>query len=261
MITRNPFSRYDLSIKPNDYVLEVGPGHNPSFRANVITEKYLLDNYNRCGDLHIFPHQKLVHAAGEELPFNDKSFDYVICNQVLEHADDPARFINEITRVSKKGYIETPNLIGEFLFPKESHKWVILYIDNKLVFYDKSKMPGNYKCDYGEVFLNYLPYQSLPYKTLWYTEGDMMINRCEWEGSVDYIVNPEDDYYLSFFTEKWDRAKAEKIFPPRSVKSELIHTLKALRFMKKEKKIRKNTPTPLSFEEYIDLPGITIPKL
>lgn len=250
MITRNPLSRHDLHINTKDYVLEVGPGHNPTYRANVISEKFLLDNYNRCGDLHIYPHQKLVHAPGEDLPFKDKEFDYVICNQVLEHADDPAKFISEITRVSKRGYVETPSLIGEFLFPKESHRWVILYIDNKLVFFEKSKMENNYKCDYGEIFLNYLPYQSLPYKSLWFTDGDLMINRCEWKDSIDFIVNPEDDYYLSFFTQKWDRAMAEKIFPPRSSKVELSRTWKAFKQIIKEKRLQKSTPLPLSYDEY-----------
>ena len=33
--------------------------------------------------------------------------------------------------MSKRGYIETPSLLGEFLFPKQSHKWVILDIDDK----------------------------------------------------------------------------------------------------------------------------------
>ena len=28
------------------------------------------------------------------------------------------------------------------------------------------------KNDYGELFLNYLPFQSLPYKLLWLTEGE-----------------------------------------------------------------------------------------
>ena len=33
---RTPIDRYDLNIKKSDYVLEVGSGHNPSYRANVI---------------------------------------------------------------------------------------------------------------------------------------------------------------------------------------------------------------------------------
>ena len=39
MITRIPYDRDDLKIGKKDKVLEVGPGHNPTFRANVIVEQ------------------------------------------------------------------------------------------------------------------------------------------------------------------------------------------------------------------------------
>ena len=159
MKVSTPKSRQDLHIKRRDRVLEVGPGNRPSFRANVLVEKFLGDDTHRCGGLRIFPHQQLVNAAAEALPFADKEFDYVICNQVLEHSDDPAQFLREVMRVGKAGYIETPSLLGEWLFPKKSHRWVVLNIGDKLVLYDKRRVPGNYANDYGELFLNYLPYQ------------------------------------------------------------------------------------------------------
>ena len=195
MKTDSPYDRGDIHINKNDKVLEIGPGHNPTYRSNVIAEKFIDTNYHRCGDVKIYPHQTFVHADGENLPFKDKEFDYVICNQVLEHVEHPEAFVKELCRVARRGYIETPSLLGEYLFPKKSHKWVILDIDNKLVFYEKNKMPGNYENDYGELFLNYLPFQSLPYKLLWLTEGDITLNRYEWKDEVEILVNPEDEYY------------------------------------------------------------------
>ena len=118
MKVSTPKSRQDLHIKRHDRVLEVGPGNRPTFRADVLVEKFLGDDTHRRGGLRIFPHQQLVNAAAEALPFADKEFDYVICNQVLEHSDDPAQFLREVTRVGKAGYIETPSLLGEWLFPK-----------------------------------------------------------------------------------------------------------------------------------------------
>lgn len=151
MKVSTPKSRQDLHIKRRDRVLEVGPGNRPSFRANVLVEKFLGDDTHRCGGLRIFPHQQLVNAAAEALPFADKEFDYVICNQVLEHSDDPAQFLREVMRVGKAGYIETPSLLGEWLFPKKSHRWVVLNIGDKLFLYDKRRVPGNYANDYGEL--------------------------------------------------------------------------------------------------------------
>lgn len=228
MRSRKPIDRWDLSIYRKDRVLEIGSGHNPFYRSNIIVDKYIDDNTHRCGNIKIYPHQHFIHADGEHLPFEDKEFDYVICNQVLEHVENPQIFIQEICRVGKRGYLETPSLIGEFLFPKESHKWVILDIDNKLVLYEKELMPGNYANNYGELFLNYLPYQSLAYKILGLSEGDLMINRYEWEDNIDMVVNPQDEYYLSFFTRKWDRNMVEKLFPPRGVYHEIKMTCFAI---------------------------------
>jgi SAM-dependent methyltransferase len=40
---------------------------------------------------------------GEIFPFDDNSFDSVLCNQVLEHVFNPERFLSEIHRVLKPG--------------------------------------------------------------------------------------------------------------------------------------------------------------
>ncbi|MCA1594146.1 MAG: class I SAM-dependent methyltransferase [Acidobacteria bacterium] len=42
-------------------------------------------------------------AAGEALPFADKSFDVVLCDNVVDHAEDPRRIVSEIARVLATG--------------------------------------------------------------------------------------------------------------------------------------------------------------
>lgn len=252
MITRQPIDRGDLKIGRKARVLEIGSGHRPMYRSDVLIDKYAEDDSHRCGHIRIYPHQRFIHAKGEELPFADKEFDYVICNQVLEHAEDPARFISEITRVGRRGYIEVPSMPGELMFPKEAHKWVILLIDGKLVFFEKSRMPGNYRNNYGELFLNYLPYQSLPYKILKYSEPNLLVIRIEWSESVEILVNPEEEQYSRFFTDKWDRRMTEQLFPPRSAMAELRQTIRAGIYIFREKitdKFRKRT-APISLEDY-----------
>lgn len=254
MITYNPYDRDDLKISKKERVLEVGSGHSPTFRANVIVDRFVDTNFHRCGDIKIYPHQSFINANGETLPFKDKEFDYVICNQVLEHADDPAKFIREQCRVAKRGYMKTPSLLGEFLFPKKSHKWIILYLDNKLILFEKSKMPGNYENNYGELFLNYLPYQSLTYKLLWLTEGDLMLNRCEWKDDIDFIVNPTDEKYTSFFTKPWSRQMVEQLYPRRSAVKEIKKIAGATYYLLKTK-VRNKTHkhVPIALEEYMEL--------
>jgi len=48
------------------------------------------------------PHADLKGPV-EQLPVEDGSFDVVLCNQVLEHCDDPARAVSELRRVTAPG--------------------------------------------------------------------------------------------------------------------------------------------------------------
>jgi glycosyltransferase involved in cell wall biosynthesis/SAM-dependent methyltransferase len=44
-----------------------------------------------------------VAAYGERLPFADKTFDFVLCDNVVDHAEFPARIVSEIARVLVPG--------------------------------------------------------------------------------------------------------------------------------------------------------------
>jgi SAM-dependent methyltransferase len=45
---------------------------------------------------------KAVQASVEKLPFDDKSFDYLICFETLEHVPNPIHTIDELVRVGKQ---------------------------------------------------------------------------------------------------------------------------------------------------------------
>ena len=47
--------------------------------------------------------QAELRGSVEALPVDDASFDVVLCNQVLEHCDDPARAVSELRRVARAG--------------------------------------------------------------------------------------------------------------------------------------------------------------
>ncbi len=216
MKTRNPKNRADLKIKRNDYVLEVGGGHNPHRRSNVVVDKYADSNYHRSGDLIVRNNQKFMEADGENLPFDKNTFDYVICNQVLEHVENPERFLKEQFRVAKQGFIETPSLIGEYLFPKKSHKWVILELENKLVLYPKEKMNFNSVVDFGDMFLDYLPTHSIAYKLLQRTYPNLITVRYEWKNEIEFIVDPKSPELVKYFTENWTQEMYHQFFNSRS---------------------------------------------
>jgi SAM-dependent methyltransferase len=73
------------------------------------------------------------------MPFKDGAFDFSFCAHVLEHVEDPAAAIREITRVSQRGYIEVPNGVFESMAPFRSHLWFVYYVEGRLLFVRKSK--------------------------------------------------------------------------------------------------------------------------
>ncbi len=231
MKLRNPKSRNHIKVHNQANVLEVGGGHNPHPRSNTIVDKYIESNYHRSGDVKVLQNQKFVEADGENLPFQNNEFDYVICNQVLEHVENPTAFLNEQMRVAKRGYIEIPSLIGEYLHPKESHKWLILEIDAKLVLVDKTKVLFKPSHDLGEVFLHYMPKHSIGYKIMQYTHGSIQSIRYEWEDSIDFIVNPTEEKYLKYFRGNWTLDEMEKFLPKRSLSKELWCTICAFTYI------------------------------
>lgn len=228
MKLRNPNSRFDLSIKDTDKVLEVGGGHNPHPRANTVVDKFIDSNYHRSGDIKVLTHQQFLKADGEELPFADKSFDYVICAQVLEHVSEPIRFAQEQVRVASGGYMETPSMIGEFLIPKESHHWIIQEIDNKIVMYDKEQVGFKPVMDFGYVFQEFLPKNSLGFKIMQQNHSDLTIMKYEWKDDIEVLVNPESSYYKDFFTKPWDEEACNRFLSKRSLPKEGISSFMAI---------------------------------
>ena len=112
--------RLHCPVRAEDLVLEVGSGGNPYARANV-----LLDAYEVTRQRHWVPlksDRPTVIGFVEHLPFRDKVFDFIIASHVLEHSADPARFLEELQRVGRAGYIEVPDAVMERLIPYSDHR-------------------------------------------------------------------------------------------------------------------------------------------
>ncbi len=227
MKTGSPASRLKLNIKPNDRVLDIGSGDFPHPRANVCVDKYVNDNTHRSSDLKVLQNQEFIQADGENLPFEDNAFDYVICEQVLEHVEHPELFIKEMNRVAKRGYLETPSLIGEYLIPKKSHKWVLLDIDGIVVMYEKEKLGLNDAIDFGELFLNYFPRQSIGWKIVQRTHHQALTMSYEWENEIKYLVNPDDERLLNYFRKPWTLDMVNQVMPQRSLQKEASMAINA----------------------------------
>ncbi len=169
-------------------VLEVGSGGNPYPRANV-----LLDAYESTRERHWVPltsDRPTVLGFVENLPFKDKSFDYVIASHVLEHSSEPAKFISELQRVAKAGYIEVPDAFLERINPYKDHRLEITLRNGVLLITKKRNWihDAEVVALYEDRVKNYLTRILIPRRPFEFHV------RYYWSGEIQYmILNPEVD--------------------------------------------------------------------
>lgn len=104
-----------ISEKNQISILDIGAGNGIASISFALHEFHVTalepDNSNTVGSgaiKHLANHYNLknisvIEAFGESLPFADKSFDIVYGRQVMHHASDLNSFVNEASRVLKKG--------------------------------------------------------------------------------------------------------------------------------------------------------------
>jgi SAM-dependent methyltransferase len=123
----------DLEIGSADFVVEVGGGHEPFWRSNVIFDKYPFDNIHRSQDIvHSAP--VLIADAGR-LPLADDSCDLVFASHIIEHLPNPDLFLNEVKRCAKTVYLEFPGANRELMFSWAFHQWLVERRGLHLIFY------------------------------------------------------------------------------------------------------------------------------
>ena len=123
--------RLHCPVPSDALVLEVGSGGNPYYRANV-----LLDAHEETRERHwvkLIADRPTVIGIVENLPFRDQAFDFVIASHVLEHSANPERFLAELERVARAGYIEVPDALMERLNPYMDHRLEITLRDARLI--------------------------------------------------------------------------------------------------------------------------------
>tara|TARA_B100002019_G_C21136946_1_gene531177 strand:- start:299 stop:916 length:618 start_codon:yes stop_codon:yes gene_type:complete len=109
-------------------ILDIGCGYTAHENATVICDVQDLSSF--------YKDKNFVKLDGNVLPFKDNEFDFVIASHVIEHVKDVKTFINELSRISSKGYIELPTILEDNLVfeNKKDHIWHMEFddVDNKL---------------------------------------------------------------------------------------------------------------------------------
>lgn len=117
-------------------VLDVGV--SSELKKGLPAKNYFLKNFrydsayytglgvqDLVGMEELFPGKRFVQYAGGRFPFDDRQFDWVFSNAVIEHVgDDSAQlaFLDEMLRVASGVFFTTPNKY----FPLETHTNVLL---------------------------------------------------------------------------------------------------------------------------------------
>ena len=156
-------SRTEIKYDDRWRVLDLGSGHNPHPRADVLVDKFLLDDPTVSGrsgrEVEIPAGKTFIVGDVKALPFKDKAFDFIVCSHVAEHIEDVDNFCREMIRVSEAGYIETPSKFAEVLRHPPYHIWYVSAKKNLLKF--QSIPPGYPLKWFGKAFFSFYFYKSV----------------------------------------------------------------------------------------------------
>lgn len=189
----------NFNIKKGEKVLDIGFGGYPFQLATHLADLY------ESGTTHRFEKLKRDHrpftlCGVEATPFVDKVFDFVYCSHVLEHVDDPAKACEELMRIGKQGYIETPTKTSDIMFNftklPNHHKWHTQILDNTIIFIEwKDSERRNLGTDY--FYNQYHSKWKNPYQELIYNNRDLFVNMLLWKDRFDYIVINKEGKMIS----------------------------------------------------------------
>lgn len=178
--------KVSLPVGAKGLVLDVGAGGNPYPRSDVLLDR-LTGAEHRCGESMMMDRPVVFGDASRRLPFKDKVFDFVIASHILEHMAEPGPFLDELQRVGKAGYIETPNALFERLHPFHIHCLEVLEQDGVL-YLNKKKGPLEDDFLGTKNLLN----ERAPWGQFMFESPQMFHVRYFWKDSIRYKVhNPE----------------------------------------------------------------------
>lgn len=162
----------------------------PNPRADVSCD-FISSDAERDNKLKI--DRFFVWADIEHLPFKTGSFDYAILSHVLEHLYHPQRSLEEIQRIAKAGYIETPNAFYEFIIPHVYHVSRCTVLDGKLHIsfkkrFDETLDQPEYADVRHDLHQNWWDLNSY--------DSTALLTRYAWQGKINFQINGQPEQFI-----------------------------------------------------------------
>ena len=130
------FVNNTLSKNTNWKILDLGCGYRANKNASVIADIQDFSDF--------YKDRNFIKINEKKLPFKDKEFDFVVASHVIEHVEDFEFFVQELERISTKGYIELPSRLGDNLVfeNKKDHIWWFTFddVNNQIIASKRSQL-------------------------------------------------------------------------------------------------------------------------
>lgn len=221
--------------KQKGIVAYLGTDINPPSRADIIIipkTNMLIPHYH----FERTTNRVICYSASKSLPFRDKSIDYFILSNALDFSLNPRQLLDEIVRVAKSGYIESPNVLLERFYPHPIRASELAISGDKLFISIKTK-------PIQDKFLSGLQLYKVDkmWKALFSSIPNLFFIRLNWTSSINYKIFGEKS------TPHNSKAMWPKGFPylhqnfrsKKNLKSYLLFLLEKIATFERKKRMNK----------------------